>query len=225
MRKQKASVTSGKAQGGASPLLHSITLIYVILLIAANVMASKVIALGPVLIDAGTLTYPLTFMLGDLLAECFDQAAARRVVYLGFAANLAFSALCFIGALLPGARAAADFAAAYDLLFRYNPRILVASFTGYLTGSLLNLASFRWIRILTGERFLALRTIGSTLLGAAVDTLLFTLIAWAFTIPWHDLAVMALSSYCVKMAYETLIATPLDYLLAPLLLRKLATYK
>jgi uncharacterized integral membrane protein (TIGR00697 family) len=215
-------VTGTGKEGGSPPLLHSITLIYVILLIAANVMASKVMRLGPVLIDAGTVTYPLTFMLGDLLAECFGQAAARRVVYLGFAANLGFSGLCLLGALFPAARTAADFAAAYDLLFRYNPRILAASFTGYLTGSLLNIASFRWIRTLTGEPFLALRTIGSTLLGAAVDTLLFTLIAWGFTIPWRDLWVMAGSSYCVKMAYETIIATPLDYLLAPILLRRLS---
>jgi uncharacterized integral membrane protein (TIGR00697 family) len=200
-----------------SALLHYITLLYIVLLIAANVMASKVLALGPILIDAGTSTYPLTFRLGDLLSECFGYSAAKKVVYVGFGANLAFSGLCFVGALFPASEAAPDFALAYNLLFRYNPRILAASFAGYLAGSLLNVRSFIHIRALTGQRWLALRAIGSTAIGAAADTLLFTLIAWAFTITWKDLWIMALSSYLVKMLYESLIAPPLDYLIAPLM--------
>ncbi|MDR1905750.1 MAG: VUT family protein, partial [Clostridiales bacterium] len=68
--------------------LNAVTIIYVVLVICANVMASKVISISGVLTDAGTLTYPFTFMIGDILAEVFGYKAARRVILLGFAANL-----------------------------------------------------------------------------------------------------------------------------------------
>jgi uncharacterized integral membrane protein (TIGR00697 family) len=212
-------------------LLEAISLLNITLLIAANVMASKILSFdlpvfGRLMIDAGTLTYPLTFMLGDLLAEFFGYRAARRVILQGFAANLVFSLAAYIGALVPaptGAGADADtLARAYNSLFLYNPRILAASFTGYVCGNLLNAWSLTAIRRLTGPRFLAVRTIGSTFLGAAADTTLFTTLAWAGVIPAGSMLTMGLSGYLVKMLYEACIATPLDYALKPWLAKRVA---
>jgi uncharacterized integral membrane protein (TIGR00697 family) len=198
-----------------SRFLDVVAIVYIVLIVTANVMASKVLALGSIIIDAGTVTYPLTFMIGDILAEIYGYKTARRIILWGFAANLLFSALAWLGTLFPPLDATESLTVAYDVLFSYNIRILAASFVAYIVGSLLNAASLLWIRRLTGAKWLALRTIGSTAFGAAADTALFTLIAWVGTLPAREMFVMAVSGYVVKMIYETLIATPLDYFLTP----------
>ena len=194
-------------------------IVYIVLIVTANVMASKVLAIGSLIIDAGTVTYPLTFMIGDILAEIYGYKVARRIILWGFAANLLFSALAWLGTLFPPLDAADSLTVAYDVLFGYNIRILGASFVAYIAGSLLNAASLLWIRRFTGTKWLALRTIGSTAFGAAADTALFTFIAWAGTLPAREMLIMGLSGYGVKMVYETLIATPLDYFLTPFIKR------
>ncbi|MDR1940548.1 MAG: queuosine precursor transporter [Clostridiales bacterium] len=198
-----------------SEFLNVITLVYIVLIIAANVMASKVVLLFGFLIDAGTLTYPFTFLIGDVLSEIFGYKQARKTILLGFGANLAFSFFALVGTFFAASETAVELSAAYDLLFSYNIRILAASFAGYIAGSLLNAASLIWIRKLTGKKYLALRTVGSTAIGALADTLIFTFAAWAFTVPLADMLAMAATSYVVKMIFETVIATPIDYLLIP----------
>jgi uncharacterized integral membrane protein (TIGR00697 family) len=204
-----------------SDFLHFSTLIYIVLIVAANVMASKVVSFFGLLLDAGTLTYPFTFLIGDVLSEIFGYKQARKVILLGFFANLAFSVFTFIGTLVPAHNAAESLSIAYDALFSYNIRILFASFAAYVVGSLLNAASLIWIRKLTGEKWLALRTIGSTALGALADTAIFTVIAWAFTLSAKDILAMAAVSYAVKMIFEAAIATPIDYLIVPKLKKRL----
>jgi uncharacterized integral membrane protein (TIGR00697 family) len=193
-----------------SRFLDVVAIVYIVLIVTANVMASKVLAIGSIIIDAGTMTYPLTFMIGDILAEIYGYKVARRIILWGFAANLLFSALAWLGTLFPPLDATDSLTVAYDVLFGYNIRILAASFTGYVVGSLLNAASLLWIRRLTGPKWLALRTIGSTAFGAAADTALFTLIAWVGTLPVREMLIMGISGYAVKMIYESVIATPLD---------------
>ncbi|MDR3318862.1 MAG: queuosine precursor transporter [Clostridiales bacterium] len=200
-----------------SALLNAATLIYVVMIIAANVMAMKVVDFLGIKIDAGTITYPVTFLMGDIVAELFGFKPARKMILIGFAANLAFAVFTYLGTFLPAADTADALAEGYDALFTYSFRILAASFIAYLAGSLLNAASMIWIRKATGDKWLAFRTIGSTALGAAADTAIFTVIAWIFVLPMHDMLILALCSYAVKMVYEILIATPIDYLLVRLI--------
>ncbi|MDR2046460.1 MAG: queuosine precursor transporter [Clostridiales bacterium] len=197
--------------------LNYALLAYVVLIVASNVMASKVISVFGFPIDAGTLTYPFTFLIGDVVAELFGYKQSRRVILIGFAANCAFSCMTLMGTL-PQAYGAADaLANAYDVLFSYNIRILAASFIAYLAGALLNAASLIWIRKLTGRKWLALRTIGSTAIGAFADTAVFTVTAWVFVLSAQDILIMAAISYAVKMIFEIVIATPADYFIVPLI--------
>ncbi|MDR2090418.1 MAG: queuosine precursor transporter [Clostridiales bacterium] len=201
-------------------LLQISAFTYIVLIIAANVMASKVVSFFNTPLDAGTITYPFTFLIGDILSEIFGYKQARKVILLGFLANLAFSAFALIATFLPAYNAAEPLSTAYDTLFSYNIRILAASFAAYIAGSLLNAASLVRIRKLTGEKWLALRTIGSTALGAFADTVIFTAAAWAFTMPLSDMITMAAVSYAVKMIFEAAIATPIDYILVPLIKKR-----
>lgn len=199
---------------------YIISIVYVVFMICANVMASKIISVGGFIIDAGTLTYPFTFMIGDVLADLYGYKPAKKIILWGFAANFIFSIFCMLGTFVPGLYADDALTNSYNILFSYNIRILIAGFLGYIFGTILNAASLVWIKKITGEKWLALRTIGSTVLGAAVDTALFTVIAWVGSIPVKDMIIMGLSGYVVKIIFEAIIATPLDYALLPIIRKK-----
>ena len=196
--------------------LNVITIVYVVMMLAANVMCSKPITFLGIATDAGTLTYPLTFMIGDIVADVFGYKESRKIILWGFFANLIFVCCTFIGVLLNPLETT-SLTESYDVLFSYNVRILISSFAGYIVGNLLNAASLVWIKKLTGERFLAVRTIGSTALGALLDTSIFTTLAWAGTLPVSDILAMGVGTYLIKMVYEAVFATPLDYAIVPLI--------
>ncbi|MDR1563522.1 MAG: queuosine precursor transporter [Oscillospiraceae bacterium] len=200
--------------------LSIITVIYSMLMITSNVMALKVIEIAGVTMDAGTVTYPLTFMIGDMIAENFGYKTARNLIWYGFGANLLFSVFAWTGTLLPAQDVLEPLTIGYNHLFTYSLRILLASFTAYLVGSLLNAASLIWIRRVTGTRWVAVRTIGSTALGALVDTAIFTVLAWAGTMPLMPMIKMGLCGYGIKMAYEGIIATPLNYVVNPFIKKR-----
>lgn len=196
--------------------LSVITIVYIVLMLAANVMCSKPITFLGIATDAGTLTYPLTFMIGDIVADVFGYKDSRKIILWGFFANLIFVCCTALGVLFVPLEAT-TLTNSYDVLFSYNIRILISSFLGYIVGNLLNAASLVWIKKVTGEKFLALRTIGSTALGALLDTGIFVTLAWAGTLPVSDIVAMGIGTYIIKMVYETIFATPLDYAIVPLI--------
>lgn len=196
--------------------LNVITIVYVALMLAANVMCSKPITFLGIATDAGTLTYPLTFMIGDIVADVFGYKDSRKIILWGFFANLVFVCCAAVGVLFTPLEVT-PLTESYDILFSYNIRLLISSFLGYIVGNLLNAASLVWIKKITGERFLALRTIGSTALGALLDTAIFTTVAWVGTLPVSDMIAMGLGSYAIKMIYEAVFATPLDYAIVPII--------
>lgn len=189
-----------------------LTVCYVVLLILSNVMASRLVSLGPWVVDAGNITYPLIFMVGDLISDIFGFRQAKKVIYTGFIFNFIFVAFTWVGTLFTQFDNS-PLTLGYDALFAYNVRIVVASFICYIIGSLLNAGSLIWIKKITGEKLFAVRTIGSTAIGAVVDTVLFSLLAWVGQIPMKDIMSMALVTYVLKMIYEGCIATPVAYAL------------
>lgn len=196
--------------------LNVITIVYVALMLAANVMCSKPITFLGIATDAGTLTYPLTFMIGDIVADVFGYKDSRKIILWGFFANLVFVCCAALGVLFTPLEVT-PLTESYDMLFSYNIRLLIASFLGYIVGNLLNAASLVWIKKITGEKFLAFRTIGSTALGALLDTAIFTTLAWIGTLPVSDMVAMGIGSYVIKMIYESVFATPLDYAIVPII--------
>ena len=196
--------------------LNVITIVYVALMLAANVMCSKPITFLGIATDAGTLTYPLTFMIGDIVADVFGYKDSRKIILWGFFANLVFVCCAAVGVLFTPLEVT-PLTESYDMLFSYNIRLLIASFLGYIVGNLLNAASLVWIKKITGEKFLAFRTIGSTALGALLDTAIFTTLAWIGTLPVSDMVAMGIGSYAIKMIYESVFATPLDYAIVPII--------
>ncbi len=195
-----------------------ITAVFVTCLLTANIIAVKVVSFGAVVLPAAIFVFPVSYIFGDVLTEVYGYRWARRIIWLGFFCNLVFVFFAWIGQILPPAPFWTG-QQAYESILGYTPRLLVASFCGYLAGEFTNSFVLARMKILTKGRWLWTRTIGSTFVGQGVDTLVFLTIAFLGTLPISVLGIMILSHWLVKSAYEV-IATPLTYVVVGYLKRK-----
>jgi uncharacterized integral membrane protein (TIGR00697 family) len=193
-----------------------IAAIFVTCLITANVIAVKVVSLGSFLLPAAVFVFPLSYIFGDVLTEVYGYDLTRRVIWLGFGCNLIFVLFAWLGQLLPPA-AFWEGQAAYEAILGYAPRILVASFLGYLVGEFANSFIMARMKVLTRGRWLWSRTIGSTVFGQGLDTVVFIVIAFAGTPVFA--VVMILHHWLAKIAIEAA-ATPLTYRIVGYLKKK-----
>ncbi len=189
--------------------LDAITALFVSVLLISNVASSKILDLGPFTFDGGTILFPLSYIFGDILTEVYGYSRSRRVIWMGFAASLLMSAVfMFVGALPP----AADWPhqEAYDAILGLTPRIVLASLTAYFCGEFVNSFVLAKMKIATGGRFLWTRTIGSTLVGQLVDTVIFVAVAFAGIMPLGLLGTVIVSNFIFKTLVE-IVFTPATY--------------
>jgi uncharacterized integral membrane protein (TIGR00697 family) len=183
--------------------------LFVTCLLTANVIAAKLIVVGGIVLTAGIVIFPLSYVLGDVLTEVWGYAAARRVIWLGFASTAVMVAAIWVGGELPAAPfGASQFA--YDEILGFAPRLLVASLVAYLFGEFANAFVLAKLKIVTGGRWLWMRTIGSTIVGQALDSVVFVTFAFAGTMPGAALAGVVVGQWLAKVLYEAA-ATPLVY--------------
>ncbi len=195
----------------ATPLMV-VTALFVTLYLVSNIMAVKVINLFDIFyFDAGTITFPFAYMLGDVLTELWGFRTAKRVIWLTFVCNIVLVICTQIGVWLPSPDYLADTAAAYNHVFTYVPRIVLGSLAGFLCGELSNAWFMERIKIKMRGRRLWVRTIGSSAIGYMFDTLPFVLIAFAGVVSTHDLIYMLVFQYVSKLSIEALFGTPVAY--------------
>jgi uncharacterized integral membrane protein (TIGR00697 family) len=180
--------------------------------------AVKFILLLGFLVPAGVIIFPLSYLFGDVLTEVYGYAASRRVIWLGFFCNLLAVIAFTIGGLAPAAPFWHD-QAAYNTILGYTPRLLLGSFVAYLVGEFTNSFVLARLKIATKGRWLWTRTIGSTLVGEGLDTLIFILIAFVGTLPTSALFQAILTQWIFKVLYEV-VATPFTYWIVGFLKRK-----
>jgi len=183
---------------------------FVAVLLCSNLIGpAKVAQLWNVQFGAATLFFPISYIFGDILTEVYGYARARRVVWMGFAAMIFASLMAAVVVALPAA-AQWPHQAAYETVFGATWRVAAASLAGFWAGELCNAYVLAKLKIKTAGRHLWLRTIGSTLVGEGVDTLIFFPIALYGLLPDGLLASIMLTNYALKCAWEIL-ATPLTY--------------
>jgi len=192
--------------------------LFVTCLITANIIIAKQISIGGIILPAAIIIFPLSYIIGDVLTEVYGYQQARRVIWLGFLCNLIAVLAIWIGKLLPPA-SVFEAQAAYERILGSTPRFLLASFVAYLAGEFANSFVLAKMKILTKGQWLWTRTIGSTLVGQGVDTLIVLIIAFVGVLSFPVLGIMILSHWLVKSAYEA-IATPLTYVVVGYLKRK-----
>jgi uncharacterized integral membrane protein (TIGR00697 family) len=202
--------------------LDILTVIFVLALVLSNIASSAKIvdwgfSLGSVRLafDAGTVLFPISYIIGDVLTEVYGYKRSRRIIWLGFG-GLIFSAFVFwLVQILPGEATWQESVGSQT----YNQilgsmsagTIIVASLAGYLAGSFSNAIVMSVMKVLTKGKFLWTRTIGSTIIGQAFDTFTFILVATALGVfPWSLFWSLTLTNYIFKVTMEALV-TPITY--------------
>jgi hypothetical protein len=192
--------------------------IFITCLITANIAGVKLVEVFRFVLPAGTIIFPVSYIFGDVLTEVYGYRQARRVIWLGFFCNLVVVVVIWIGQVLPPA-SFWDGQKAYERILGYTPRLLVASFLAYLVGEFANSFVLAKMKVVTQGRWLWTRTIGSTLVGEGLDSLVFMTLAFAGTMPAGGLLSAILTQWLVKSAYEAVV-TPLTYIVVNFLKRK-----
>jgi hypothetical protein len=193
-----------------------ITAVFITCLITANIIAVKVTSVGPVILPAAIIIFPLSYIFGDILTEVYGYRWARRVIWLGFACNLLFVIFARIGQTLPPAPFWGG-QEAYKSILGPTWQILVASFIGYLAGEFANSFVLARMKILTRGRWLWTRTIGSTIVGQGLDTSIFITLAYIGTTSF--VPIMILYHWLAKVLFEA-IFTPFTYAVVNYLKKK-----
>ena len=206
----KVSENPFKNRSGNDMPLIVVTALFSALYLISNVMAVKVVGLFDFFyFDAGTITFPFAYMLGDVLTEIWGYKTARRVIWVTFFCNILMVGCTQIGVWLPSVLD--ETAVAYNTVFTYVPRIVLASMVGFLTGELSNAWLMDKLKRMTNGRYLWFRTIGSSIVGYLCDTLPFVLIAFLGVISTRELLLMIAFQYFMKLGIEVFFGTPMAY--------------
>ncbi len=198
--------------------LDIITAVFVAILLISNVASSKITSIGFLTFDAGTILFPLSYIIGDMLTEVYGYSRARRAIWIGLLCNVLMAVTFMIVAVLPPA---ADWPnqRAYEAILGWTPRIVLASIVAYFIGEFINSFILAKLKIMTKGKHLWSRTIGSTLVGQLLDTLIFVFIAFWGILPTPILISIIVSNYIFKVAIEILF-TPITYKVVNLLKKK-----
>ncbi len=178
---------------------------------AAKVCHVHIVGDWGVTFGAGVLFFPISYVFGDVLTEVYGYARARKVVWSGFGALIFASLMSWTILALPPAAGWAN-QRAYETVYGNTPRIVLASLVAYFCGEFCNSYVLAKLKIRTSGRFLWVRTIGSTIVGEGVDSLIFYPLAFFRAEGWSDQVVVQvlMSNYVVKVLWEV-VATPLTY--------------
>ena len=214
--------------------LDLVMVLFVTVLLTSNIASSaKIVDWGvslpawlgglPLAFDAGTLLFPISYIFGDVLTEVYGYQRSRRVIWVGFGAAALLSATLWLVSRMPGEALWQQSVGqgAYDAILGgvSSGGIIVASLLAYFAGEFSNSYTLARLKVLTHGRWLWLRTIGSTLIGEGVDSLLFVGIAClAGVFPWAIALTLVVTNYLFKVSIEVLF-TPLTYQIVSLLKR------
>lgn len=196
---------------GREPKYYDLfTGLFVAVLLISEVTSTKIAQIGFLQTTGAAVLFPVSYIFSDILTEVYGYARARRVVWIGFVAVLMQALFLMIVQYLPAATSWYN-QHAYEAVLGFVPRISVASVLAYWAGGFANDFVLAKMKLLTKGKYLWTRTVGSTVVGQAVDTFLFIGIAFYGVLPAAVIFQVILSLYLFKTAYEVL-ATPLTYL-------------
>ncbi|HEX4320403.1 MAG TPA: queuosine precursor transporter [Acidobacteriaceae bacterium] len=189
--------------------LDTLTIGFVIVLLISNLVGPKICQIGPFLVSGAQLFFPVTYICGDVFTEVYGYASSRRAIWLGFFAMGLLALMGEVAVTLPPAPGWHN-QQAFATVFGLVPRFAIASLVAYWAGEFTNSYTMARLKLITKGRFLWTRTIGSTISGQLVDTVVVVLVAFWGVESGSKLLIMIASSYGFKVVYEVL-ATPLTY--------------
>lgn len=183
--------------------------LFVAILLISNIAATKLLAIGPFIMDGGAILFPLTYIIGDVLAEVYGLKAAKRAIWTAFGVS-ALAALTFLAVqYLPGAPEYTN-QAAFEAVLGFVPQIVIASLAAFLCGQFMNAYVLVKMKEKWGDKNLWARLLGSTIAGQLVDTIIFCTIAFYGIITGWSFANYVLVGVAYKVAME-IILLPVTY--------------
>lgn len=184
--------------------------LFVATLLISNIASTKLFSLGSSLVvDGGTILFPLVYILGDIITEVYGFRKAKKVIFIGFLMSVLMAVTFLAVQYLPPAPGWEN-QDAFKAILGFAPRIVFASMVAYLVGELINSYILAKLKVATEGRYLWLRTIGSTLVASLIDTIVFSVIAFGGLVPTQTLISLIATVYAIKITVEILI-TPLTY--------------
>lgn len=175
--------------------------LFCVCLIAANLLETKQVSLGPLELTAGLIVFPVSYIINDCMVEVWGFRRARLIIWTGFLMNFLFVAFGLAADALPPAPYWHG-QAAFHAMFGLAPRIAAASFVAFLAGSFLNAYVMSRMKVRTGGRGFSLRAIASTVVGEAADSLVFFPLALGGVVPWKVMPALMLTQVVLKTVYE-----------------------
>jgi len=179
-------------------------ILFAICLLISNILATKIILIGPWAAPAGVLIFPIAYIINDVIVEVWGYKKARLIIWSGFAVNL-LAALFFTLAIVVPAAPFWQNQTAFSTILGSTPRIIIASLLAYLTGSFLNAFVMSKVKVLMKGKDFSVRAILSTLVGETADSMIFITIAFAGSMPFNVLIGMIFTQACIKTVYEIVI--------------------
>lgn len=179
-------------------------IVFCVCLVAANLLETKVVQLGPIAVTAGLIVFPVSYIINDCIAEVWGFRKARLIIWMGFLMNFFVVALGQIAIAIP----AAPFwegEEAFDFVFGMAPRIAAASLTAFLVGSFINAYVMSRMKVASQGRHFSARAILSTVAGESADSLIFFPLAFGGLMPVNELMKMMVVQVVLKAAYEIVI--------------------
>lgn len=202
-------VTEKDSKNYNSNIFLFITVLYVACILISNILASKIISVFGIAMTGGVLVFPITYIIGDVLTEIYGYKKTKKVILYGFLCNLLMVIIFFLAIKLPYPSYWHN-QESFVAILENTPRILFASFVGYLIGGFSNSYIMDYIKNNSKIKFLWFRTILSTIVGETLDTGLFLMIGFFGTMGNNVLFTMIICQTIAKVLYE-IAFTPITY--------------
>ncbi|QTA38199.1 queuosine precursor transporter [Thermosipho ferrireducens] len=187
----------------ASEKLITLSGLFVSVIVVSNIIAGKLINIGPFVITLSVLIYPLSFALSTIIFEIFGERIAKKVIYTGFLASLILAIVSYITILYPPSPIFEN-NDAYLTVFNATPRIILASFLAYYFAQIVNLWAFSFSKTVFRTENIYFRNIISMFLTQFVDSLIFVLVSFYGVYEWKEVVNMILSQYIIKLIFSAL---------------------
>lgn len=187
---------------------------FVVILLISNLIASKLVPIGPLTVSAAQMLFPITYIFGDIFTEVYGYAASRKAIWRGFFSSILMTAIGLFAIWLPPSPDWHN-QQAFETIFGVLPRLVAGSLLAYWLGEFANSYTLARLKLLTKGKHLWTRTVGSTIVGQGVDTVIVVSFIF-YDQPIAVIVKVILSGYIFKVVYEVL-ATPLTYLIVSFL--------
>jgi queuosine precursor transporter len=207
-RSAKHRIATLLRSDGRYKYLDTFITLFVVVLLVSNMVASKFFAIGPLRVSVAQILFPITYIFGDIFTEVYGYGASRRAIWYGFFASFILVAASFIAVKIPPAPEYRS-QNAFATIFSPVGRIVLASLLAYWCGEFANSFTLAKMKLLTKGKYLWTRTVGSTVVGQAVDTIVVMFIVF-YNQPLSVIVRLIISGYLIKVVYEALM-TPLTY--------------